>query len=186
MKNSWVFILFTLLISCSDAPIPKPMGYFRVGLPDHKYSIAQIDDCPYSFELNSSARILKKENCWSDVEYPDLKATIQLTYHNFDVYNLEKLIDDGRRMAYSHTKVADGMNERIYINHENSVYGILYEMKGQVATSTQFFMTDSTDNFLRGVLYFYSHPNPDSLRDVNKFMEQEIQHMIETLKWKNG
>ena len=177
--------MLVLLLGCSEAPIPKPMGFFRIGLPDKKYSSLDSLNCPYQFQINTSADRIDKENCWMDIEYPEIKATIQLTYHNFDVFKLEKLINDGRRMAYSHTKVAEGMEERLFLDDQKKVYGILYQMQGQVATSTQFFMTDSTNNFLRGVLYFYSHPNPDSLKSVNKFMQGEIVHLIETLEWKN-
>jgi hypothetical protein len=40
-------------------------------------------------------------------------------------------------------------------------------MQGNAASSTQFYVTDSTTHFLRGVLYFYSAPNADSLKPVN-------------------
>jgi hypothetical protein len=57
-------------------------------------------------------------------------------------------------------------------------------MKGEIATSTQFFMTDSADHYLRGVVYFYSQPNPDSLKPVDDFIADEVIQLIESLQWK--
>jgi gliding motility-associated lipoprotein GldD len=186
-RLSLIFLVLTL-VACESDYTPKPMGYFRIGLPEKSYSTLEDNSCNYSFGLNDAASFkeVANRNCWADVVYPDLKATVQLTYYNLKEKDLEGLLKEGQRMAYSHTSVADGMQERFYDNPEKRVYGLVYRMKGHVATSTQFYLTDSTDNFLRGVLYFYSSPNPDSLRDVNEFMQGEIIQMVESLEWKNG
>jgi gliding motility-associated lipoprotein GldD len=57
-------------------------------------------------------------------------------------------------------------------------------VEGNAATSRQFYVTDSVHHFLRGALYFNSAPNADSLSIVNDFLETDMRHMIETLKWK--
>lgn len=186
-KLSLIFVIVTL-VACQDDYTPKPMGYFRIGIPEKSYSTLEDNSCNYSFDLNNAAvfKEVANKNCWADVVYPNLKATVQLTYYSLKEKDLEGLLKEGQRMAYSHTSVADGMQERFYDNPEKRVFGLVYRMKGHVATSTQFYLTDSTDNFLRGVLYFYSSPNPDSLRDVNDFMQEEIIQMVESLEWKNG
>ncbi len=185
-KYAFAFVALTLL-ACGDDYLPKPMGYFRIGLPTKEYAKLKTH-CNFTFDLNTQAEYnpVKNKDCWADIYYPKLKATVQLTYYNFKEKNLDKLLKESQRMAYSHTVKADGMQEKLFVNDDKRVYGLLYEMKGQVATSTQFYMTDSTDNFLRGVLYFYSTPNPDSLKTVNDFMQGEIITLIESLEWKNG
>jgi len=68
---------------------------------------------------------------------------------------------------------------------EERVFGLFYRLKGNAATSTQFFATDSSKHFLRGVLYFYAVPNADSLRPADRYMANEILHLINTLEWQN-
>jgi len=65
------------------------------------------------------------------------------------------------------------------------VYGILYDLKGNTASSVQFYVTDSVKHFLRGSLYFEAVPDADSLAPVINFFRGDIVHLIETLKWKN-
>ena len=55
---------------------------------------------------------------------------------------------------------------------------------GYAATSKQFFVTDTGKHFLRGALYFNATPNADSLQPVQDFLQQDIQHLLQTFKWK--
>ncbi|NOZ45910.1 MAG: gliding motility lipoprotein GldD, partial [Chlorobi bacterium] len=71
-----------------------------------------------------------------------------------------------------------------FINYDDNVYGILYDIKGNAASSINFFVTDSTQHFLRGALYFNSKPNKDSLAPVVDFIRKDIVHLMETFKWK--
>lgn len=188
MRRILVLMSVLVLFACGDEYVPKPVGYFRIGLPEKEYVTLDSTGCNFSLNLNKSAefKMVPDKDCWANVEYPSLKATIQLTYYNIHEKDFESLIREGQRMAYSHTARADGLQEKFFANDEKRVYGICYRMVGPVATSTQFYMTDSTDHFLRGVLYFYSSPNPDSLKNVNEFMQGEVIELIESLKWKNG
>ncbi len=99
---------------------------------------------------------------------------------------MESLLEDGRKLAYEHTSMASGIGEKVFSDPESEVYGVVYNIQGEAATNIQFFMTDSTSHFLRGVLYFYAEPNVDSLQPVNDFMQDEIIHLIETLQWKSS
>lgn len=192
-KSSLVTILkpliaLMLLVACDEKkPTPKPRGYFRISLPEQAYE-ASPDSCPYQFQMNQSARWIKKRGgvCWADIKYPSLDATVQLTYKDLDRNNLDSLIADGHRMAYKHTVAADAIDEKLYTNRGQRVYGLLYKMQGDAASNAQFFMTDSTNHFLRGVLYFYAEPNADSLKPAADFMYSEIVHLIETLEWQNS
>jgi gliding motility-associated lipoprotein GldD len=179
-----ISILALSLNSCEDGFSPKPKGYYRIATPPAEYQEALIP-CSYSFEFNKQAKIIEKENCWYDIKYPQLRATMQLTYKKVSETNLDTLLAEGHHLAYKHTVKADGIEEKLYLNSEQKVYGILYQLKGNAASSLQFFVTDSTDHFLRGVLYYYASPNADSLAPVNEFMFGEMQHLMETLKWQN-
>jgi gliding motility-associated lipoprotein GldD len=61
---------------------------------------------------------------------------------------------------------------------------VFFEVEGNVATAKQFFLTDTTNHFLRGALYFDTTPNEDSLKIVNDFLHKDMLHLINTLKWK--
>ena len=45
-------------------------------------------------------------------------------------------------------------------------------------------MTDSTEHFLRGALYFNVEPNNDSLAPVLTFIEEDVRHLVNTFRWK--
>lgn len=174
-----------MLYSCQNDYQPKPHGYFRIGLPTKEYAPLK-SDCPYSFEMNKNARFTAKNDCWADINYPGIRADLQLTYKNVSTADeLEKILIEAQDLAYKHTVKAEGIGERLFINPEKKVYGIFYMMAGNAASSAQFYMTDSTNHFLRGVLYFYSQPNADSLKPAAMFMQSEMMHLVETLEWKN-
>ncbi len=184
-RISLVLMAIFTMLACDPEYNPKPKGYFRISTPAADYQAFE-EDCPYSFDFNKSANLELKGPCWYDIKYPNLKATLQLTYKAVKDDNLDTLLADGHRLAYKHTVKADGIDEKLYLNEDKQVYGLLYQLKGDAATNLQFFMTDSTNHFLRGVLYYYASPNADSLKPVNDFMRGEMIHLIETLKWENS
>jgi gliding motility-associated lipoprotein GldD len=82
-----------------------------------------------------------------------------------------------------HDEVSTGIDDSL-MRTPHAVEGIYFSLKGNTATANQFFLTDSTHHFLRGALYFDAAPNEDSLRTVNEFLKQDLQHLINTLRWK--
>jgi gliding motility-associated lipoprotein GldD len=118
-----------------------------------------------------------------NIEIPTLGGKIYLTYKAIDSKNkLEVLINDAFKMSYAHDKKASYINEPIF-NTPNNVHGVLYEVGGNAASALQFYATDSVHHFLRGALYFDVAPNVDSLAPVNKFLAQDVENLIKTLKW---
>lgn len=188
-KISSYLLVSMILTACGGEEdyTPKPRGYFRISTPEAKYEKLDID-CPFTFDINSAAewQPLKKHECWGDVYYPSIKARLQLTYKPVTPENLDTLLSDGHELAFKHVVKADGIAEKLYSDDVRGIHGILYNIRGEAATNTQFFVTDSAEHFLRGVLYFYAEPNEDSLRPVNDYMYQEVVHLIETLQWQNS
>ncbi len=188
-----IFFLFTIsliIVSCQRNYTPKPRGYFRIDLPQKKY-VQTPDILPYSFEIPAQSMIVnnrkaKRELYWINIEYPQYKATIYLSYKEVDNNNnLSKYINDSREFVYKHTIKADAIIEDVYVNSEKNVYGVKYDIKGDAASNTQFFLTDSTKNFIRGALYFNVVPNKDSLAPVLSYINDDIVHIIETFEWKH-
>ena len=44
-------------------------------------------------------------------------------------------------------------------------------------------MTDSTEHFMRGSLYFNHAPNPDSTAPVLARMEADVRRIMESVRW---
>ncbi|MBQ5404378.1 MAG: gliding motility lipoprotein GldD [Bacteroidales bacterium] len=182
-----VFTVF-MLFSCSHKPTPKPRGYFRITFPEKEYSIYDSLDLPYSFAMPNYC-IMEKENSrgaekyWTNIVFKGMNAKIHITF-TFLNNNLDTLIEDSHTLAYKHTVKADAIEKISYYNDSTRVYGLMYNLKGNVASPVQFYLTDSTKHFLRGSLYFNSSPNKDSLLPAVNFIREDIKQIFETLQWK--
>ncbi|MCX7987555.1 MAG: gliding motility lipoprotein GldD [Bacteroidales bacterium] len=180
-------VLFVLLISCRHTEVPRPVGYFRIDFPEKKYKLCD-SSMPYRFEYPVYGVIRPDtskgaEPYWINIEFPAYKGKLHLSYKKVNG-NLAQYIEDARKLAYKHTIKADAIDEILIKNDTTGVYGLLYDIKGNAASSVQFFLTDSTHHFLRGALYFSSQPNKDSLMPVIEFFKADVKHFIHSFRWK--
>ena len=185
-----VMVLAFVAISCNDSDnyLPKPRGYFRIDLPEKAYT--KVDTIErYSFECPVYAFVTPDpyspdEKNWVNIEMPSFKGSIHLTHKPVDG-NLGEYLEDVHTMVTKHLQKANGMRDSLIVNDEHNVYGMFIEMDGKgVATPMQFYLTDSTSNFVRGALYFNFKPDNDSMQPVINFIRQDIDHLIETFEWK--
>ncbi len=187
-----MFLLYIVIVpaglitySCKNKPAsPKPKGYFRIDLPEKNY-IRYDGECPYHFDYPEYAIVLKGQEphpCWLNLYFPLNKATIYFTYKKVN-NELKTLTEDTREMVYKHTVKASAIDEKAFANDTAGVYGIMYELKGNVASWVQFYMTDSSEHFVRGSLYFGMKPNKDSIAPVLDFLKKDIEHLMETTSW---
>ena len=141
-------------------------------------------DCPFTFEFNSSARIIAREDqhCWLSIRYPKINADIHLTYKALN-NNLEIYLEQTHKLAYDHHFKASNILTEKVVNTEKDVYGLSYFLKGEVASNTQFFLTDSSKHFLRASLYFNSKSNSDSLAPYIDYVNKDISRFIESFEW---
>lgn len=186
-----IFIFIAIIFSfigCGKGYTPKPRGYFRIDFPERSYQT--LDSImPYTFEYPTYSIIensisTSAEPYWINVSFPNYKAKIHISYKNVSD-NLYELYEDNIKLAYNHVVKADAIEEHIFINEKNNLYGMLFEIKGNAASPMQFFATDSVEHFLRGSLYFQTHPNKDSLAPVIDFLTEDIMYLVETIRWKN-
>ena len=184
-KQLTIFALLLVLFSvfsCKDAVLPKPAGYLRLDYPLAKYANFE-NQCPFTFEMNSDAVIKGEKDCGFTITYPKMKATIYLTYKPVN-QNIDKLLRDAQKLTYEHVIKADDILEQPYLNPDKKVYGMFYQVDGNAATNSQFYVTDSTRHFVTGSVYFYAKPNYDSIMPAASYIKNDMQRLMETLKWK--
>ncbi len=179
--------LLCLSPSCKQSYTPKPEGYLKISYPEKAYELYSDQEF-YQFEIPAYAVVEidsgpRSEEGWINVAIPELNGKIHLSYKPVDDH-LNALITDCRELVYKHTVKAHGIEETPFIQRDQKRFGMIYDLKGDVASAVQFFITDSTDHFLRGSLYFNTQPNRDSLNPVIDFLREDILHMIETTRWK--
>ncbi len=188
MKNKLVFFLFFSLffLACEKEPVPKPKGYFRISLPEKKYEKFQAK-CGFSFQKPTYSKAVYfrgkgMDSCWFNLVVPRLNAKFHMTYLPID-NNLQKYVEEAYVMAYKHEVKASTIKTTPYYDKERKVSGLIYDLGGDVASSLQFYMTDSVNHFLRGALYFENHPNADSLAPVLSFLREDMDMMYQTIEW---
>ncbi|MDO1512589.1 gliding motility lipoprotein GldD [Maribacter confluentis] len=185
MKNSVLIGLIVSLLfvaGCQDDPIPKPKAKMRLEYPQGK--LAELETENFSFKYNELAIAELNDDKAFTISYPEMKGAIFLSYMKIDG-NLEKLIHDSKRLSYEHAAKADNIVEQPYVNPNKRVYGALFEVQGNAASQSQFFVTDSTSHFLTGSVYFYTKPNYDSILPAAAYLQNDIRGIIETLEWKH-
>ena len=192
-----LIILLTMTviaIGCKEVTVPKPRGHFRIDMPQHKYVTlnglpGKSEETPFSFEYPAYGNLsfnkeYENERGWFNIEFPAYKAKLYMTYKRIN-HDFDELMEQTYMMnVKNHISKADAISEKYFNDEENKVYGVLYDLKGNTATAVQFYMTDSTNHFLRGSLYFASEPDADSLEPVIGYFREDIIHLIETLRWK--
>ncbi len=189
MRFKYITICFFafLFSSCAESYMPKPYGYFRVDLPEHSYRSIDTLQLPYKFDLSGIAKIVSRaengEQYWIDIQYPYLNASVYCSYKAIHS-NLYELSEDARKYVYKHSVKADGISERVFEHPEKKVYGVFYDITGNAASSVQFTLTDSTQHFVRGALYFNNVPNKDSIAPMVDYIREDMVRLMESFEWK--
>ena len=176
------FAIVLLFTSCKDDVLPKPSSQLRLDYPVAEYASFE-NHCPITFEINSDGIIKEDNKCGFSITYPKMKATIYLTYKNVNG-DIDKLLRDAQKLTYEHVIKADDILEQPYLNKDKKVYGMFYNVNGNAATNAQFYVTDSLKHFVTGSVYFYAKPNYDSIMPAADYIKNDMQHIMETIKWK--
>jgi len=182
-------VIFFLAVSCGENYVPKPRGYFRIDFPEKEYRKFD-NNFPYTFEYPFYSKIVRDssslaEPYWINIVYNSFHAQLHISYKVING-NLKNYLQDSRTLVNKHIPKANSISQREFVDPVNKVYGLVYNINGADAASTiQFYLTDSTSNFLRGALYFELVPNNDSLSPVIDFLKDDIEHLITTFRWKN-
>lgn len=185
LRKTLFLILPVLFFACADDPQPKPKGFLALEYPEPEYTRVNLD-CPFSFEKNDLATLAPSRvniPCWLNLEYELMNGSIYLTYQKVN-NNLDSLLRDAQKLPLQHTIKADAIEGDIYTNDVRNTYGMFYEVSGNAASQAQFYLTDSTNHFLTGSVYFDSQPNYDSIVPAADYLKKDIRYLMESLEWK--
>lgn len=198
--------------ACNSTYTSKKTGYYKIDLPERKYTVFQKEGFPYTFEYPVYATVVKDSTYfdqdlqnpyWINLDFPQLGGRIFLSYKavggkstykvkqadgsykdslGTNVFDL--MVNDAFKLTSKNESVASSIRDSLF-HTQNGITGVFFRVGGNAATAKQFFMSDTTKNFFRGALYFDVTPNADSLRPVVDFLQKDIDHLINTFKWTN-
>ena len=198
------------LIACNSAYTSKKKGYYKIDLPQRKYQLFNDPAFPYSFEYPVYAKIDRDTNhldsasnnpFWVNIDFPMFQGKIWVSYKkiggtsvyyvkrngvyvdSLGINSFEKMVNDCYNLTYKNDVKAYSIDDSV-MHTPNHITGIFFKLGGNVATSKQFFLSDTTQHFLRGALYFDATPNEDSLHPINDFLQEDMMHLINSLRWK--
>lgn len=199
-----------IFLSCNSTYTSKKRGYFKINFPERKYVKFEQSGFPYTFEYPVYARIIKDttyfENnpnnpYWINIDFPMFRGKIFMSYKKIGdkstykvktsagykdstgINSFERMVNDSYKLSFKNDIKAYSIEDSL-MHTPNNITGIFFSLTGNVATSKQFFLSDSTKHFLRGALYFDATPNEDSLKIINDFLQQDMNHLINTLQWR--
>ena len=207
-----IYLVFVFLsISCNSTYTSKKEGYYKINFPPKAYTTFNDPAYPYTFEYPVYAKISKdssyfndggKNPYWININFPSFNGTIFISYKNiggtstYQIKNsngtyrdsvgknsFEKMVNDSYNLTYKNDIKAYSIQDSVMHTPDN-ISGVFFTLSGNVATAKQFFLSDTLHHFLRGALYFDATPNEDSLRPVNNFLQEDMKHLINTLRWK--
>jgi len=186
------FSCILFLAACNSPYTIKNKGYSKLSFPAKSYQVFNQTTAPYSFEypiyalidenINEQRTGLQKGK-WLNIRFPGQEATVYISYISMLPKQLDTLISDAYTFANNHNNRASSIADSVFKNKQGAE-GIFFTIGGEVATPYQFFLTDSTRHFFRGALYYDTTPNQDSLAPVNAFLLADIQHILNTFRWK--
>ena len=175
-----------LLASCNSTYTSKKTGYYKVAFPEKKYQLFSKEGVPYTFEYPVYASVVKDSTYfesdpespyWYNIDFPEFNARIFLSYKqvgnkslykikqpngqykdSFGINIFDKMVADAFKLTNKNDVVSTSIKETP-IKTPNNISGVFFKVGGNAATAMQFFLSDTTKNFIRGALYFNSTPN---------------------------
>ena len=204
-------IVILFIIGCNSTYTSKKKSYFKVDFPERKYVVFDDPEVPYTFEYPVYAKIVKDSTYfdsnpenpyWRNIDFPQFNARIFLSYKaiggkalykvkqadgtykdSLGINYFDRMVNDAYNLTNKNEAVASSINDSLF-KTRNGVSGTYFKVGGNAATARQFFMSDTNRNFIRGALYFDTTPNADSLKPVQDFLQKDIEHLINTFRWR--
>jgi len=193
-RNSFLGLVVLIIFGCKgDPPIPKPKGYFKFNFPEKEsLQTFNFDACKFNFEYPNYMEIEQDtlyfnekpdDPCWLNVKYPSLNGIVHMSYKPLNKNSFVALTEDYHRLKFKHATKADFIDDALIHAPEKDLYGMISQVGGNVASSYQFYLTDSTEHYVRGALYFRAAANADSLKPAVEFVKKDLVELFDTWEW---
>ncbi len=204
--------LLMLSMACNSNYTSRKKGYFKIDLPEHQYQVFNKQDFPYSFEYPVYATVIQdstyfdstpENNYWINLDFPAFNARLFMSYKiigglapykikqadgsykdSMGINQFDLMVNDAFNLTNKNDVIASSIKDSLMRN-PNGISGVFFKVGGNAATASQFFLSDTTKNFIRGALYFDATPNADSLRPVQEFLRTDLEHLISTFVFKS-
>jgi gliding motility-associated lipoprotein GldD len=204
--------LLMLLMACNSNYTSRKKGYFKIDLPEHQYQVFNKQGFPYSFEYPVYATVIQdstyfdstpENNYWINLDFPAFNARLFMSYKiigglapykikqsdgsykdSLGVNQFDLMVNDAFNLTNKNDVIASSIKDSL-IRNPHGISGVFFKVGGNAATASQFFLSDTTKNFIRGALYFDATPNADSLRPVQEFLRKDLEHLINTFEFKS-
>jgi len=204
--------LLMLLMACNSNYTSRKKGYFKIDLPEHQYQVFNKQEFPYSFEYPVYATVIQdstyfdstpENNYWINLDFPEFNARLFMSYKiigglapykikqadgsykdSLGVNQFDLMVNDAFNLTNKNDVIASSIKDSL-IRNPHGISGVFFKVGGNAATASQFFLSDTTKNFIRGALYFDATPNADSLRPVQEFLRKDLEHLISTFEFKS-
>jgi gliding motility-associated lipoprotein GldD len=204
--------LLMLLMACNSNYTSRKKGYFKIDLPEHQYQVFNKQEFPYSFEYPVYSTVIQdstyfdstpENNYWINLDFPAFNARLFMSYKiigglapykikqadgsykdSLGVNQFDLMVNDAFNLTNKNDVIASSIKDSL-IRNPNGISGVFFKVGGNAATASQFFLSDTTKNFIRGALYFDATPNADSLRPVQEFLRKDLEHLISTFEFKS-
>lgn len=177
-----IIFLALIVFSCNNnVNLPKQKAYFAPEFEIPTYKKISLD-CNYSFNINSQASINNIKNCNYEIYYKNLNAKIfinQIVLSN----SIETVVNTFNQKINENSRLSDQIIQSNYVNIDKKIYSKLYSFVGNSPSNIQFYVTNQTDKFLTGSLFFETEPNYDSLFPYIDYIRNDIKKMVDSFRW---
>ena len=184
-------IFLFMILACNDYnQLPKPNAYLSLDYPLTNYSTEKFYPKDITLQYNSSASNIESINNSNNliskrINYKKHNANILIDLHEINNNtDLSRILNELNDFTNIHLKKKNSViNVQEYINESQIIYASIIKIKGEVTSPYQFYITDSLKNVITASVRYNESIKYDSVLPSLKYIEKDIYHLIETLKW---
>src|SRR5690625_3899665 len=116
-RFSVILLLLFGEFACKKAVVTKPAALLRLEDPEASYVYESLDGCTFRFDGTVYANVMYRDNCWTNIDYPSMNATIYMTYHPVK-NNIDSLLRDVQKLTYVHSMKALSIIEQVSVDSD--------------------------------------------------------------------
>ena len=168
------------LFSCNPEEyyIPKPKAKIKIELPSQVNSVFEDDIITFSY---SNSAVLEKNDNIYRIKYLSYNSDIVFVVDSTSDFQRNKFFFENK--VNKHRKFGAVIDSSFLELPELNKYVCAYELYGSnIATSSMFYITDISNNFVSGFLEFRTSINPE-IEVQNNIMKQEVLKFINSFRW---